>query len=106
MQKTLTSEQIQTAVSVIYRARTDEQVKLRFGTRQRSRMLELMSAKDESYKDMYRYRWLKESRNKLVEYLSKELATEFNRTYKHDAISIADLIDVAESIVLLLKANQ
>lgn len=105
MSKTLTSQQIQAAVSVIYKARTDSQVKLRFGSRHRAGIIEKMGAQDDSFKDDYRYRWLKETRNRLVQELANA-AKEFQTINKHDIISVNDMIDVAESLLSVLKSNQ
>ena len=105
MQSQLTQKQIETTVSIIYKARTDTMVKLRFGARRRQSIIEAMKANDESYKTDYRYMWLKEARNQLVQSLG-DLAKQFQAKNPHDIISVTDMVDVAEALLVVLKDNQ
>lgn len=96
-----TKEQLQSIVSVLYKARTDKQVKLRFGLRQRQNMLD--SIRNNTHTDLYRYRWLVETRTEIIKMLG-ENAEKFNARYRHDSMSVQDFIDILESTLLLLKA--
>jgi hypothetical protein len=100
--KPLTHEQIQGVVSVIYKARTDKQVKLRFGLRQRQAMMDAIKNNKPDTSD-YRYRWIAEVRNEIIRLLGSE-ADRFNAKYPHDSISVQDFIDVIDSTSILLKA--
>lgn len=101
MSSTLTASQISNVVAILYKARTDQQVKLRFGARKRLAILKAI--RDETVnKDDYRYQWIKTTRDKILKLLSVESAA-FNQTYGHDAISLEDMVDVAESVAILLR---
>lgn len=99
----LTPAQIQSVVSVIYKARTDQQVKLRFGIRKRTKMIETIGTPDLDKED-YRYKWLTTTRNAVIEFLGNK-AKEFGINFPHDAVSVKDLSDVVESVVFLLKSH-
>lgn len=99
----LTDAQTQFVTDVLFKARTDQQVKLRLGLRLRQKLVESIGTATID-KEHYRYKWLTETRNKVIELLGSE-AKAFNVQHPHDAISVSDLIDVTESALLVLKAN-
>lgn len=101
----LTQIQIEKVVKVLYQARTDAQVKLRFGARKRDKLAAaLKSGLDIDVTDC-RYKWLKESRDVLIDALGQQ-ALKFNLANKHDMCSVKDLIDVLHSTLQLLKAKE
>jgi hypothetical protein len=99
----LTNQQITFVVEVLYKARTDKQVKLRLGTRQRARLLEAINA-DKLDKTDYRYVWVNEARQEIFKTLRSE-AVRFDSAHPHDSISVADFVDVIESVLLVLKTH-
>lgn len=99
----MTEAQTKAAVAVIFKARTDQFVKLRFGFRKRQALSDAF-ANNTLDKEDYRYKWLKHTRNQLVEFL-RQKSEEFNTEYPHDKISLHDFVDVAESLVLVLKSS-
>lgn len=103
MPTSLTPAQTEAAVSVIYKARTDNAVKLRFGFRKRQALSDAFAANTLDRED-YRYKWLKHTRNQVVEFL-KARSDEFNAAHPYDRISLHDFIDVADSLAALLRGQ-
>lgn len=86
------------ACKVIVSARTNRDVRLRFGARKRAELLEQLRVGDLDKND-YRYQWLKASKTRVIAMLG-DLASEFSLRYPHDAASLDDLIDIVESVLL------
>lgn len=99
----MSPEQISAVVQILTKARTDKQVKLRFGFRQRVQLVEAIRNNSVD-KDSYRYRWISEARNNVIKTLG-ESADKFNKEHTHDAISVQDFMDVIESVLLVLRAS-
>lgn len=99
----LTPAQVSFAVEVLYKARTDKQVKLRFGARKRDALVQAY-ATDRVNKEDYRYVWIKEARNRIVQILGQE-GERLNKEHPYDYASVGDFIDILESALLLLKAH-
>lgn len=73
-----------------------------FGARQRWSLSEGIKTGDFDQKHR-RYLWLGETRDKLIEALA-EHAKAYNAKYPHDAITIADFIDVAVNVLNALRS--
>jgi hypothetical protein len=89
---------IDAALKVIHKARTDQQVKLRFGTRQRQRVF-LEGTID---RDHYRYKWVVDTRTEMVKLLG-QAAKDFAAKHPYDCISLQDFLDVSESLLKVLR---
>ena len=98
----LTEEKINAVVSTLYKARTDSDVKLRHGARRRLEIVDKVREGDDSFKDDYRYQWLKQTRNNLFALLIAE-AKLYAAKYPHDMISTQDTVDVAEALLMFVK---
>lgn len=100
----MSPEQIKAVTEVLYKARTDQQVKLRFGVRNR---LELVAAirngKSEDYASHPRFQWVKNTKDAAIQ-LMNEKSKEYALTRPHDAISLQDMIDCAEALLNTLRA--
>lgn len=92
MQKiTLTPQQILAISGTLKRIVTDDGVKLAWG---RLKRRELKDQLENGVKvDGYRVEWLRETKNKIVDVLI-DATVAFNMRYRHDKISLADLVDV------------
>lgn len=91
-------------IAVLTNARTNPAVRIMFGTRQRWGLSEGIKTGDFDQKHR-RYIWLGETRDKLIEALAAH-AKAYNEKHPHDAITIADLIDVAVNVLNALKAAE
>lgn len=92
----MTDEQITQVSLILYRAVTDQKVKLAFGSRKRTENREALEKGTPL--ENYRMDWLRESRGKCVSFL-QQLAAEFNRDHPHDCASVQDLMDVLSSTI-------
>lgn len=99
----LTNQQISKIVEIITLARTDQQVKLRFGVRKRERLAAEVKAGLVGPAD-YRYLWIKSARDAILDTLTQQ-AKLFNRANLHDCCSVQDLVDILHSAEALLKAK-
>jgi hypothetical protein len=97
--------QIQKVVEILISARMDQQVKLRFGLRKRDAMAVALRAGGTFDDSNYRYKWLKETRDKLIELVQAE-GKQFDKDHPHDAVSLQDYIDALNSGILLIRARQ
>lgn len=100
----MSPEQINAAVQILTKARTDQQVKLRFGARKRHRMATALNG-GVIDKDDYRYQWIKQSRDLVIRTLG-ESAERFNEKYPFDCISVSDFLDVLNSAILAIRSQQ
>lgn len=98
----MSPEQIAAVVKIITKARTDQQVKLRFGARKRTQLAKDIKDGTINTSD-YRYLWVKEARNAIIDSLGAS-AEAFNAKYPHDSISVNDFIDVLNSVLLQIQA--
>ena len=98
----MSPEQIASTVAIIHKARTDQQVKLRFGVRKRSALAVAIKAGTIDPED-YRYKWIKSARDSVIDSLGVS-AEAFNARHPHDSISVNDFIDVLNSVLLQIKA--
>lgn len=98
----MSPEQTQAVVRILTKARTDQQVKLRFGARKRIQLSKDIKEGTIDTND-YRYQWVKESRNAIIDTLGTS-AEQFNAKYPHDCISVNDFIDVLNSVLLQIQA--
>jgi hypothetical protein len=90
-------------VRVLLNARTDTAVRLRIGARQRHALAESFKT-GEPDRENYRYKWLSETRDGMLEILSKA-SISFKEQHPYDCISVADMIDVANSLLATLTAT-
>ena len=88
------NEEILNASEILFKVVTDQNVKLNYGSRQRTALKEMMDKGEKP--NHYRMTWLKEARNDLIDSLQK-IAEKFNKQFPHDACSVADLLDVLAS---------
>ena len=86
-----TEDQLRAVAAILREVRTSMAAKLRWGERVRE---ELRAAEARGEKVTgYRPDWVVQSRRRVLELL-QECAKEFNATYPHDCISVADYQDV------------
>lgn len=100
----LSRAQIAKVVEILFHARTDPQVKLRFGARKRERLSAALKAGGKINTDDYRYKWLKDTRSMLLAVLEKQ-AVALNTQAPWDQASVGDLVDCAQAVIYLLKAK-
>lgn len=98
----MSPEQIASTISIIHKARTDQQVKLRFGVRKRHQLAKDIKNNTVDPED-YRYKWIKSARDSVIDALGAS-AEQFNAKYPHDSISVNDFIDVLNSVLLQINA--
>jgi len=99
-----TTEQIQVAARILKEVVTSDAVKIRWGMQQRTYIKEAIDRGEKV--GGYRVRWLTETKNRLIDELAV-CAQEFNRTYKHDKISVQDMADaLATTLQRLQQAAQ
>lgn len=99
---TFTDEQLRATAAILHRIVTDAQVKLQWGAQKREE-LKVSLAKGEN-PVTYRSEWMRETKARIVEALL-ESSNSFNRTYKHDRISVQDMIDVLVYTIGTLAAK-
>jgi hypothetical protein len=85
---------LQMAAEILYKVVTDQNLKLAYGRQQRLELQEEL-AKGKKPKH-YRIDWIRQTRNELIDTLQKS-AEDFNAKYKHDLISVSDMMDVLAS---------
>ena len=98
----MSPEQINAVVQILTKARTDQQVKLRFGARKRMQLAKDIKDGTIDTAD-YRYQWVKQARNSIIDTLGAQ-AESFNAKYPHDSISVNDFIDVLNSVLMQIQA--
>ena len=87
---------------ILWAARTDDQVRLRYASRIRANIRERLSRGDETVVSHYRYLWLKETRDAIINILdsSREI---FANQHPYDQISIQDYFDVLTATSNIIK---
>ncbi len=106
----MSPEQIDKVIGVLYKARTEYQVRLRYGLRHRQRLIETIQAHQPTddpapYLRHPRYVWVKETREALLN-LMGERAKAYSQARPHDAISVADMTDTVEGMMMWLQNLQ
>lgn len=99
----VTPEELHKAANLLKHVRTSQEVKLRYGAMKRLELKDRLKRGESA--DDYRGQWLKESRDELIHALG-EIARKFNTKYPHDCCSVADLGDIAISLVHYIKKVQ
>lgn len=107
----MSPEQLDGIINVLYKARTDHQVRLRFGVRHRHGLIEAIQAADPKatepadYIKHPRYQWVKSTRELLLNTMGEQ-AKNYTKDRPYDAISLADMTDVVEGMLMWLKEAQ
>lgn len=107
----MSPEQLDGIINVLYKARTDQQVRLRFGVKHRVGLVEAINAADPksqepaAYLQHPRYQWVKKTREAVLELMGAK-AKEYSAERPFDAISLADMEDVTEGVLMWLKNAQ
>lgn len=96
----ITEEQIQFLSTVLLKVTTEDSVKLAYG---KLRRIEIkLAIEDGNDIENYRTEWIRKTQGKMVEVLLKS-AIDFNAIYKHDKISVADMMDVIANVYAQYK---
>lgn len=82
---------------VLYNVVSNKDIKLEYGATQRRRIKDALERGEKV--SGYRVAWLRHCRNEVLDTLIKE-SERFNRTYKHDHISVNDLVDVLATLMV------
>jgi len=96
-----TDEQLKIAAQTLFRVVSSDAIKLRWGAAKRIYLgTELAEGREPIH---YRIEWLRDCRDALLDTLIKQ-GERFNRTWKHDRVSVNDMKDAV--LTLLLKFQQ
>ena len=96
-----TEEQLRTAQGFLTRVVTDKAVKLKWGSMKRLSLAEELtsrSAEGRMASGHYRLEWIRDVQDEIVQVLSRQ-AVRFNRTWKHDCISVRDMADTLLTVL-------
>lgn len=97
---TYSHEQLETIAASLREVVSSKEIKLAWGSLKREELRRAVA--DGKQVSGYRAEFIIRTKRAIIEVLEEE-AVRFNRTYKHDCISSADLCDVVATLLLSLR---